>query len=72
VDDGGWNGSLELLLQTVRSGRGCTRRSGVQTNTRSCQGGAQGREEGSRAERRGRGVEAYRQTRRSLAAPAGR
>jgi hypothetical protein len=40
MDDGGWNGSSELLLQTVRLGRGCTRHSGAEANTRSCQGGA--------------------------------
>jgi hypothetical protein len=42
VVDGGRNSSSELLLRTVRSGRGSTHHSGAQTNTRSCQGGVQG------------------------------
>jgi hypothetical protein len=47
MDDGGRNSSSELLLRTVRSGRGSTLHSRAQTNTRSCQGDAQGRGEGT-------------------------
>jgi hypothetical protein len=49
------NPSPELRLGMVSSGRGRSRRSKAQTKTRTCQGDAQGREKGSRVERKGRG-----------------
>jgi hypothetical protein len=49
------NRSPELHLRTVGSGRGRSRRSEMQTRTRVCQGDAQGREKGSKAEKKGRG-----------------
>jgi hypothetical protein len=58
VVDGGRNISSELLLRTVSSDRGSSCRSRAQTKTKTSQGGAQGREEGSRVKRRGRGGQA--------------
>jgi hypothetical protein len=54
MDNGGWNGSPEILLQTVSSGRMCTRRSGVQKELKTCHGGAPEGGKSSSAEKRGR------------------